>query len=319
MIWIWLQVRNLRAVGWYTLGGVVSLLPAFGFFLADPDAFLYNNLVYHTERSQKAFVETLANKEVILRTVLGLRDTKQFQTLGVPALMWTSLAFFVALGIVRRRVDLLSLAGISLALVSLVPSPTYVQYFCLTAPLLVCGLLSSIQTLSDAQPIRRVLVSWGTPLLLLLANLVGIQRDLENFSRTGEGVIGLNPQIAADWNLGRLHEIREELRTIPGEQEVFSLWSGYLLGTSHRMMMGLENHFGPSAAHRMRKPERLRFHLRSFEGLLAGIRAGEGQIAIVSKQQLKRPLRMTLAGQCFKARKRFGTIVILERQPTGSC
>ena len=130
----------------------------------------------------------------------------------------------------------------------------------------------------------------------------------------------MNPHIAHNWTLERLSEIKTDIQSFdPADGEVFSLWAGYLIGTNHRFLEGMENHFGIPAARKISAPDRERYRVSSLEGHLASLRAGKGNLAILTKQQYRGAVKQTLEQQCFALFSERGGVLVLSRGDGKTC
>ena len=102
-------------------GLVVGLLPSLFFFVRDSRRFLSDTLLSQTSRSDTSLLDSLVQK---LRTLEGVFENAQFLVLIGAAVAVAIIAF-----VTHRRLPLAIAVAAALAVVSLIPTPTYDQYF----------------------------------------------------------------------------------------------------------------------------------------------------------------------------------------------
>jgi len=290
------RARGLAAT--IFIGGfILPFLPHLYFIIADSSAYLYNNLGYHQARSGQGWFDGLEHKSKILSILLGLEPTQKYDGVGFAVLiyLWLAASWFCIRGIPGLRLSWFIVAA--LFVVSFIPTPNYVQYFCLLVPFLVvvaCLALFQIYQ-SSVNYLSGLLVSvfiFGIASLYLK----DLPADIERHTRTGQGVIGIgSPQVAASWNLDRVREVAEAIDTFSEEgQTVHALWPGYLLESSATSAPGLENHFSMRAGDLVEEERRSRYRVISHRDLAESIRRGEVQLLVSWSRMLPREHRRAL-------------------------
>ena len=127
--------NRLQSGLWFCSGFAIGGAPCLYLVLSSPDAFLFNNLGYHSVRSAEGLIGWWLQKLVlVIQLFLGGREANGLQ--------W-SLLFLVSLGFVfsiteeRSSARLAFQTAVILAVISLLPTPAYAQYFCLCIPFLI--------------------------------------------------------------------------------------------------------------------------------------------------------------------------------------
>ena len=269
-VFSWWIFRNVPPIdrwappAWFLAGFVAGLLPSLVLFLSSPDAFLFNNLRYHAMRSSEGLVGWWWEKFVIVLELFLWGGEGN-------GLQW-SMLFFVAFGLAlsgsrERRVASPSLwIAAILALICLLPTPAYVQYFCLCVPFLIVGAVCGVDDL-----FRRLatgcekMVAGVICTLLLLIYIAAGANDLRRYLVTGEGVPGVRAAAdRGDWRLSRVIEVAGAVDQIArcGE-EVASFWPGDIFQTHANPVSGFENPFGLPISERLNSEQRARYHLLS--------------------------------------------------------
>jgi 4-amino-4-deoxy-L-arabinose transferase-like glycosyltransferase len=232
-----------RASRLWTLAGgfAIGALPTLVFFLLSPRAFLFDNVRYHSLKTESGLVGDFHEKGQTAATLLGLEPTDrplgiQFALLlccAVAAWAWTR----------RRRPTGLALSvAAMLGFVSFLPTPTYVQYFAVAVPFL---------TVAAAELVARapaLAVATGIGLYLVPAGW-----SIHSFTRHDPL---LHPSIDS------VEAVASRVDALARNRErVLASWPGYLVGTHAWALSDYTNQFAPVAAARI-SPERAnRFHV----------------------------------------------------------
>jgi len=220
---------------------VAGLLPSLWICASDPENALYGLLGYHLNRSALGFGASLSQKVLVVRELLGFGSSGHAAGLQLTALL-------VVLGIaawrgarqVRRDGALAVAAG--LAIVSLLPTPTFSQYFALCVPLLIPAVALS---LSDAWS-KRSMLARRSVLVGALAGYAALGAvEWIRYGVTGNSVIGVDRPEA--WTLSASAEVARLLDTQAECGPVLSSWPGYLLESKAAPFEGSENHFSTLA------------------------------------------------------------------------
>ena len=258
------------ATGPLLAGTALGALPSIVFLALDPARFVFLTVEYHRLRSDRDFWDAIDQKLKILGRLLG--DDAQFLFLTI-----LTVALVIALRALHRRVPLAaSLAG-ALAVASIVPTPTYDQYFSTVVPFLVVGaveLLFLIRSLSGNGAGRTVLrrATVGVAVLFVLVGAI-------------QARVLLFPEYPSP--VHRLSTIREIASTIDANAEpgdvVLANWPGLLYGSHAEQLPGVENDFAPLVAQvrDLSDSEIADYKLITFEGIERAIRAERPRLVVV--------------------------------------
>ncbi len=288
VVWIVRNVdgeRRLKLVCWFCSGFVVGLLPSIDLFLAAPDIFLFDNLLYHGVRSSHGLIGWWQEKVVVIvQLFLGSHESNGLQ--------WAVL-FFAACGLnsggPRRSSSRLALQlAIVTAIICLLPTPTYIQYFSTCLPFLivsaVCGANEFTKDLDASQ--HRVAAGVACALLLTMYSGLALS-DLKRYLFSGDGVPGLRlARDKDDWRLRRVTEVSRAVDQLakPGEV-VASFWPGDIFDTKSAPLAGLENHFALSIAGKLTPEQRVRYHIVSLADIESKVASHSPRI-IVGRSQV---------------------------------
>ena len=285
---MWWILRNSdpdkRSVllGWFLGGGILGLIPALYFFVASPYLFVFNNLGYHALRSDGGLVGMWEEKLVALfQLFLMGPESNGIQT---ASLIIVSVGFLSLMPKRRYPPTFAFQVAIAVALVSLLPTPAWPQYFCLCIPfLLVSAVCVANDFVVDLDSKRASIVSLCGYTLLLFIYVAAAVPDFHRYLVTGEGVPGVRsasqPQ---DLTLERVREVSRAIDEIaaPGET-VASSWSGYIFQTSTNPMPGLEGDYALSISEKLTPGQRARYHVVSPPEIEAGFAAHRPRVAVV--------------------------------------
>src|SRR5207247_5313106 len=133
-------------------GAVIALSLNTYLFVLAPDSFVFNVVGYHALRSSHGLIGDLAQKLGAIRSLLSLElppDATHVQFTLVLAL-W--LGFVVSSRWARARLPLSVPIAAVLLLVSLLPTPTHTQYFCMAMPFLIAAAVRFVARVANAAP-----------------------------------------------------------------------------------------------------------------------------------------------------------------------
>lgn len=291
---LYIFVRDRRQCLHFFCGTVIGTLPAVIFLLLSADLFFFNNLGYHFARSSKDLEESLPHKLKVAGVILGFRDSIKFDAFQIPLLAYLTA---VSVFLLKRRKEVLPCAcyiAIGLFVLNLIPTPTYVQYFCTLVPFLILTICQGFSPLFSSEKRKRLfeLALVGLVVLFYHNNL----SDFERYTRTGEGVIGIRkPEKAQAWNLPNIEAISTKISayTEPGDT-VLTIWPGYLLETDTKPLTGNENHFGVQAGDRLSPEERNRYRVTHTKGLVEAVQQNTPDLILYNTQSPRRRLRRTI-------------------------
>jgi hypothetical protein len=249
----------------YATGTVVALLPTALLLALAPRAFVFDNLGYHATKTHAGLVGDLHEKAQTVATLLGLEPTDR--ALGLQFLL---LLVTTAAGLVVARRWLAPAIAISIGAASLLPTPSYVQYFSVVVPFLAL-------TVADV-PFERL--PRGAVALATTAYVTA-------------GVFATRPFVQHDPllhpSLGSVRSVERRLdaETRPGER-VLSAWPGYLIGTKAWALPDYTNQFAPVAAGSLTAAQARRYHVASETQLEDRIRGRRVRV-VVSRNWVTTP------------------------------
>jgi hypothetical protein len=236
LLWaVWRE--SVRRLAQFGVGFAVALVPSFVLVGIDAQRFLFGNLWYHGARSESGLVGDFEQKAEVVANLLGVateaRPLPQFLLLAL-----TSVAAAGALRVLTGHVPLALLVAAGLALVSLLPTPTYTQYFATSIPFLVVGVVLLVRELNRqgvgaARPFLFAFSSLGAAAYVLFG-VIDLYRAISPSRENRPAQV----QAVADY---------VNANTAAGE-EVVSSWPGYLFGTHAAPVPGLENGFSTHEA-----------------------------------------------------------------------
>lgn len=290
-VFLWWIIRNnsranrARAVIGFAIGGVVGLLPAMVLFLRSPDAFIFNNLQYHALRFGDAGLIGWWQQKIFIAVQLFLGAAE------ANGLQW-SIVFFVSLGFLatlprNSPARLAFYIAVLLAVVCLLPTPSYLQYFSVCMPLLIVTSVSGSTNLFRSLASGRDRVLFASAVLIALAAYIGLGwHDLRNYVVTGDGVPGVYAaRDRADWRIDRVVQVSEAVDQItqPGEV-VASFWSGDIFQTHAQPAAGLENPFSLTVAQKLTPEQRLKYHIVTLHDIEMGMARNRPRVVVLRDQ-----------------------------------
>ena len=290
-VFLWWITENaelhtgLRSSLWFLAGMGIGVMPSLMLFLSAPDAFLFDNLLYHGLRSSHGLIGGWTEKLVIvLQLFLGDGEGNGLQ--------WSLLvvAGFVPLLLHSRLSAATRWAlrmGAFLALVCLLPTPAYPQYFSICVPFLVVGAVCAAKEfLADleSKPEKQLLAAGCV--FLMMVYLGAAAHDLWRYLVTGDAVPGVKAAAdKADWRLAREREVSRAIDQVtrPGEV-VASFWPGDIFETQADAFPGFENPFGLPIAGKLSAEERAKYHILSLADVDASFAASRSRVVVLRNQ-----------------------------------
>jgi hypothetical protein len=312
--WIWRQHspgRRQAATGAFVAGFLASLAPNLYLFLRDPRIWYFDNLGFHAVRSHSGLVGAVTSKLLIVSWVfLAPGDGN-----GAQMLLLTLGAVLVLRSTKPSPATRLALAiALVLGVICILPTPPFVQYFCVLLPFLILFAVTCLAAWSDRTQ-KRALACVAA--VILFAGLaLGL---LQRFLLTGYQVAGiLDPAAAADWRISSVTAVSKavDARIRPGEQ-VLSLWPGYLFQSQAMPSAGLETNAGTYLADRLTHEQQNRFHILSAAEIIQDITAGKPRLVVLGNYEYALPqdppFRDALVKAGYRIEQQFGKTTLWMR------
>ena len=296
----------------YFLGGfALAMAPNLYLLARDPQVYFFDNLGYHAVRSDAGLIGGFGAKGL---TIAWLFLTNvDANGLQATLLLLFVLGLVVRSGIVTRTARLALTLGLVLSFICLLPTPSFVQYSCVTVPFfilfVVCSMSRLLDTLKEERTKRYLLAACGT---LLLVFVISAIPDYRRFLITGDNVFGIGgPAGAHNWRISTITEMSRAIdeRIRPGER-VMSLWPGYVFQSMAEPYAGLENNAGTYFGDRLSPAKQARYHILSPRGILADIASHVPRLVVVGNQETMRlgrkPFEEMLARSGYKVAREIG-------------
>jgi hypothetical protein len=258
-----------RAAGGFVAGLVLGFLPVLWLAALAGPAFWFDNVGFHLRRSDMGFFASLVQKAQVALQLLGLPTVEAGASLQVTLLLAVSLAGRYVSDPVRAQGGLALALAAWLGSVSLLPAPTYLQYFSIIIPFLIVAALASLpevislarERFGTAQPRAIRAAGW----LAVIAYLAPAPVDAYRYAYSGADVPGIwGPERAQRWTVAQVREVSTTIdRYAEPGAPVLSWWPGYLVESHARAVPGFENQFGLALAGQLTPEERGRYRLVS--------------------------------------------------------
>jgi hypothetical protein len=311
--------RDKKAPIRFFLGFIIGSLPLGALATLDVNSFSFSNLGYHLIRSDLTFQDSLNGKWRICEVLFSLGEPSQkFRGFQTPLLFG---GMILGLFLLWRKLPmagrLSGIIGLTLLVVSFVPTPTYVQYFVTVVPFAVIVTVMSIMIMLENSNRLRFFGIVSFLLFLGVTYERHLLSDIERYTVSGTGVIGIgNEQGAKEWNLTRVQYISSlvEQFTLP-EDSILALWPGYLVGIDRKSIPGGENHFGRGAyVETLSTAEQVQYHLLSNVQLRAILSEGVVSVVIGHRVYLSPEIREVLRNYHYKLVAQVEEVEIFQRK-----
>jgi hypothetical protein len=246
----------------FLAGFAIGVTPNVIFLLSDPSAYLFDNLLFHSIRSDSGIVGNFPQKLYVLAQLCftGGAGNGLQMTLLIIVLVWLCVRRQMKGMASRRALQLAVLLGV----ISLLPTPSYIQYFSICVPFLiiaaVCSVTSVLQRMQSSGSKR--LAAAGAVVFAALYASASIG-DVRRFTQTGEGLNGIrDPVLASNWKIDSVRDVSRAVNQLaaPGEA-VMSLWPGYIFESEAVPFPGLENNTGRERVDALKPGDAARYHI----------------------------------------------------------
>src|SRR5262249_1425180 len=158
---------------------------------------------------------------------------------------------------------------------SLLPNPTFNQYFCLIVPFLSIHVVERLHASAPLSRRARAALGFGLAGYVLLGAF-----DARRFVSTGARVPGIEETAnAASWAIPTVGEISRRIDEA-GADVGASWWPGYFAFTRTPIAVEMANDFGIRAAPNLTSGQRARFHIPSNAEILRWIQAGSPRLFV---------------------------------------
>lgn len=270
----------------FLIGGGITVLPDLYFMAMAFDSFWFSNMGYHMLRSNYSWGRNIKQKSTILKTIIGWRSTSKFTGVQYPMVLVTGLVAPLLLARRGRKFDLgFYIVGVILV-TSFLPSPSYVQYFCVTVPFLLLGVVWLLYETFQSKGALRI--ASGTICCLLSIHYFSVVPiDIHRYTSSGRGVLSvLGPKESKTLKAMKRVALAIDSVTEPGDR-VLTMWPGVLVGSHARPYRRLENHFGLKKGHKVAQADRVKLHVMSRSDLWQILTRGEPETVVLESRALR--------------------------------
>jgi hypothetical protein len=277
-LWLWLGAESRKSFLRFAAGFLVGMLPTLNFLAIAPRQFIYDNILYHGMRDPAGLVGDLAQKLNVARklfigpgTVRPTQFTLLFPGVVLACALWKKVG---GLGLMSATLAL------ALGAASLLPTPTFGQYFCVLVPFMIIALAESVRAMGAMSGRLRE----ALPIAFLCFSLVyagwATSRVDALFVR-GEEVPGKDPGTEpSDWKPETVRRIAGIIESnTDSDALVVSSWPGYLLETERGIYPKMENQISLDTSRKLSVEEADLFRMLREEELVEAI--GDARVQMV--------------------------------------
>lgn len=276
--------RRSNSIFSFVGGFVIGIVPCLILFVAFPGGFFFDNLGFHALRSDAGLIGNWSQK---LNTVSGVMFYKQDNGVQFTFLAIVSL-FAIFASRKPASVPLLAfLIALVIVAISVLPTPSFNQYFCVCMPFLivaaVCGATEYIVSLERRPPTRVVALAG---VVVLAAYAASSAPSLRRYLFNG-GVIGVwNPADAPNWTLTGVSAVSHAIDQLAApNEEVASFWPGYIFPSKAEPYPRFENDFGWLITAKLTPDQRAKFKIGALSDIDAAFSAHGPRIVVVGNNE----------------------------------
>lgn len=287
-------INNLRK----DLSTTIYLLLGFSLAFALPilliflnfESFWFNNVSYHNIRSQHSFWDELPYKRNLVLNLFSIKPTAQF--IGYEYAIIFILSFIIGLVklIFSKKIDLMLLIGATIFLVSFIPVPSYIQYFCIPIFILFIYIFTELLSIKN-KAVKTCLTS-----LFCFSILAFSTANINLYTNPQIGLQGIKrKQDIEDKSLSSISKLSNKIATFSHNNDlIWSYWPGYLLDTKASSISGGENHFSYRIGDRITKEQKSKFKLLSENDVKESISNSKPKIVVLPRRQSRRKYNKNL-------------------------
>jgi hypothetical protein len=266
----------VRSLGTFAAGTAVGLSSCVPFLLRDREAFVFDTITFHSLRypeGGESLIGDFGQKWETVLSLLGLRASEG--TGGIQFLLLLGAGLYGCWPGRGTKNSLSRYFWVALGITSLLPNPTFNQYFCLLVPFLAVDV---VEQLHAAWPL-----SGKGPALLGLGCIAYVALggwDARRFVATGVRVPGIEePSNAVNWSIPTVEAIGRGVDRV-GADSGTSFWPGYFAFTRTKIPIEMANDFSIRAAPKLSLAELERYHIPSYEDIARMIQMGSPRVFV---------------------------------------
>jgi 4-amino-4-deoxy-L-arabinose transferase-like glycosyltransferase len=304
--------RLILAAALFLLGWILGCLPGFYFFFLDAKRFYWNNLAFHLGRYPVPMAEVLFQK---ILTLAKLFASPQFWVMGILfALASARLLKTRSLGQNMGEWGAWAIS-VSLFLLSVAPSPVYLQYFSVLFPFMAITFFPALKDLWYAPEKKKRNLA---KILVLIYFLSAFPTWMVH------GIARPHREDPKSWSLKSVKEAGDYLRLHSQPQDaVFATWPGYIFSARRDPVPGMETHFGYYVSFKMSPEERRYYRLPSQEDILLAIDQKTYTLAVIGGftgwpglnwEKVSQEIENRLVQNGYWIGKQIGQIMIYQRK-----
>lgn len=310
-----------KLVVMFSTGVVLASALAILLFYADNQAFWFNNLGYHLERTNSSLPELWAKRWQVLFTIIGLESSARYDGFSLAFLFWGNLIYGVFCAARLRLPDLSFFIAAVIIIITVLPSPCYLQYVCVAVPFLIVSTLLLLRSCSFIAGCKLYFRSVIACLAVgfMVQSVYFAYSNFVRYCLTGFGVIGVSIDTVDRWRISTMKEVGAIIDShIEQNDLVIAPLPVHIFATKARPLPGLENNFALSHGRKNRTDRWLikRFHLVSPEMVSDAISAGRAKLLVVIRAKRARAINEAVAKSGYALVADINGIMIY-RRPTG--
>jgi len=282
---------RIKDLSIFLIGGLLTALPHLYLMFYDFSTYWFNNMGYHSMRSEMTAERLARHRRAIVEIAFGFRDDPRSDGYQLLIIFCGTLAHAV-LRILRKSLpDVSFWIGMTLLFVSMTPVPMHIQYFVAVFPFfIICTMLffSEIhQQCVSSHLAKFVLAPFA--IALLLVYLQTTPHALNRYTNTGYGVHGIEPGKPEAARISTVKKVSQTINLLTEPDEiVLSQWPGYLVESHARPYPGTENQFWIRVAHQLSPQERSDYKIVGLAEFRAALEDPALRVIIIREDRIRR-------------------------------
>jgi uncharacterized membrane protein len=188
----------------------------------------------------------------------------------------------------KRDASLLAFCiAFALGVVSSLPTPASMQYFCMLIPFLIVAAVCSVSDyLAGLQSPRETRMAVALCVVVLVSFVGFAVPTFRRYLFTGDNVPGIEDSTdATNWTLPQVTTVSRAIDQLaaPGEK-VVSFWPGYIFTSQADPYPGFENDFGLVVARKLTREKRQKYHVPSSAEIVDEFASHGPRLVVIGNQ-----------------------------------
>ncbi len=248
-------------------GIAIALLPNLFFIFSNSDAYYFGNIGFHAIRTDEGIIGAIPQKIRIALGLIGISRTEWRTGFQCAVLILFAIYHFISDRSEQKPADSTMYIAILLITVSLLPTPTYTQYFVVIIPFLIViavfGIENMLRRTDNKKQLSYIFI------IIIVCYLTTSVGDIYRYTVSGKDVAGISTaENSINWQISTVRQVTAKIDEYnPKKNPVINCWPGYFVESESLALHGMENHFSMFVAPKLSEENRRKYNIISYKEL----------------------------------------------------